>query len=299
MAAHRYWRVYCRMNSGDTNYTGLTEVEMATSAAGADVTSTTFAIGSGTYQAGTASDAFDDDFTGDVVQWTGTGAGKWVGQDFGAANEKDIIEVRIRPNKDAANRTFAEFDIQFSDDNVTWTTLWSASYTAWVIGTTVTFSLPSAVASRHWRLRADTLVSGNTMSCAELEMRLTHGGADQCSGGTASARTTYSGYPASQAFDNNSATLWSGNAGVDDCEWLAYDFGSGVTKDIQQLYFTSRNDASYTQSPTAGWIESSPDGVSWLKRKTFSGLSWSQGSSNTIDVVAPAGGRRRHAALLV
>ena len=134
------------------------------------------------------------------------------------------------------------------------------------------------------------------MSCAEMEMRESAGGADATGSGTASAGSTFSGFPASNAFDNNAASLWSGSGDATDSAWLAYDFGSGVTKDIVQISFTARNDIDYTQSPTAGWIESSTDAINWLPRWTFLGLSWSQGSTNVFTdpgYTPPSTGRRR------
>lgn len=294
MATHRYWRLYCRKTAGATDFVGVTEIEMATSAAGADVTSTAFAIGSGSYQAGTASDAFDNDFTGDVLQWDITELpGVWVGQNFGAGNEKDIVEVRVRPNKDAANRTFGEFDVQFSDDNVTWTTAWSVTKTSgYVVGTTFTFTPPSAAASRYWRVRGENV---SNMSCAEMEMRESAGGADATGSGTPTASSTFDGTTgAAKAFDNSAATLWSSaNVSVLASEWIRYDFGVGVTKDIQEISYQTRNDAFFAQAPASGWVESSADAVNWLPRKYFSGLSWSAGATNLITLVAGAGGRRR------
>jgi hypothetical protein len=297
MAAHRYWRIRQRINAGGTTYSGVTEIEMAETAGGADVTSSTFGFCSLTPQAGTVANAFDNNTT-TRLQVTGTSI-YWVGQDFGAGNEKDIAEVRIWPNTDAANRTFGEFDIEWSDDGATYTTAWSCSYTAWVIVTSVTFTKPSALASRYWRVRADTVGSGNNMSCAECEMRETASGADQTGSGTASARTTFSGSPASNAFDNNSSTLWSGTSGVDDCEWLAYDFGAGVTKAIDEISWTARSDSALFQNPTAGWLESSPDGRSWRTRRTFSGVTWSTlGQTQTI-IAASSGGARRFSSLML
>lgn len=288
MTTHRYWRVYCRLNSGNGSFTGLTEVEMATSAAGADVTSTTFAIGSGSYQAGSVTTAFNNDFTGDVVQWNGTGAGQYVGQDFGAGNEQDIVEVRIRPNKDAANRTFGEIDIQYSDDGSTWTTSWSITQTSWSVGTTQTFNPPSAAAHRYWRIRPLRAFNGNLsgFGIAEVEMRETVGGSDATGSGTASARTAFAGAGAANAFDNSGATIYSHNTAVTESDWLQYDFGSGVTKSIVEVTLLPRADNSWAQAPTTAVVESSTNAISWLERFRFTRMVG--GELYTMRCIAPA-----------
>jgi hypothetical protein len=280
--AHRYWRLLCRKNAGG-GFTGISELELRSTSGGADETGSGTPLGSGSIQAGSLAAVFDNS-TSTGVQWNGTGAGLFIGYDFGAGNDKAIIEINVLPRHDSADRTFAEFDFQYSDDNASWTTAWSGSYTAWVIGTTVTFSQPSAAASRYWRVRGDTLGSGTSMSCAELELRETVGGADATGSGTASASSQFSSQFPSLAFDNSAATFWSGSADVAQCSWLKYDFGVGVTKEIAQISYTARNDAFFTQAPTAGWIECSSDGRAFLSRKYFSALGWSAGASNTVTV---------------
>lgn len=295
MAAHRYWRAYMR-EGGSTN-TLCAEMEMRTTAGGADVTGTGTAMASGeTGPSEQKAYAFDNNVS-TYWQVSGTGAGIWLGYDFGVGNNKDIVEISMQPLSGFSARMMREFDVQYSDDATTWVTAWSCTFTSWTNAAQV-FTKPGGTPSRRWRLRPNTLQNGSsTMSCAEMEMRATSGGADQTGSGTATARTTFGSIPGtndpSKAFDNNTATLWSGNADVAQCGWLAYDFGSGVTKTIQEIMFTARNDLSFTQSPTAGWIESGDDGINWISRWTFSGLSWTQGSSNTFGNSVTTGRRRQ------
>jgi hypothetical protein len=266
VAAHRYWRVYCVANAGDGSYTGVTEIEMATSAAGADATSTTFAIGSGTYQAGTAATAFNNDFTGDVLQWSGAGAGVWVGQDFGSGNSQDIVEVRIRPNKDLASRTFGHFNIQYSDDGATWTTAWVVSYVGWTVGTTFTLSKPTAASAwRYWRLvMANSL--NNIFAIAKMTLATALGGADQTGSGTPIESSNYPSYVAANAFDGSSSTFWNSNSAA-NYEYLGYDFGAGVTKAIIEIGLLPRQNGTFsTQWPQTIDVQGSSDGVSWLSQ---------------------------------
>jgi hypothetical protein len=229
--------------------------------------------------------AFDNN-VGTYWQTASGSAGAWLGYDFGAGNEQTIVEISLQALSGFASRMPREFDVQYSDDASTWSTAWSCSFTSWTNAAQV-FSKPSAVDARYWRLRPDTIQSGGqVMGCAEMEMRATAGGVDQTGSGTAIARTSFSGsFLPANAFDNNVSTEWSGaNAvsGVVQSDWLGYDFGAGATKSIQQIVYTARASGAVNQAPLSGWIESSPDGVNWLSRWTFAGLSWSPGSTNTF-----------------
>lgn len=298
MAAHRYWRIINYRNAGAGNqYTGLTELELRTAIGGADQTGSGTALSAGSIQAGTAANAFDNNNTS-IIQWGGWGQGVWVGYDFGAGNEKDIVEIAILPNKDQANRTFGDFRVQWSDDGVSWTDDWWIIQRSWTIGVWQYFARPSGVASgpaQCWRIRGTT-VPDTTMSCGECEMRESVGGADVTGSGTASADSVYSGSPASNAFDNNNSTLWSGAGTFAQNAWLKYDFGAGNAKNIVEISWRARGDCCNGQNPTAGVVEASPDGVNWLPRWTFSVGSWTIGQTKVFsDSGAAPAARRRQA----
>lgn len=290
MAAHRYWRLRCRLNAGDSGFTGLTEIQMRTVSGGANVATGGTAISTGTIQAGSAAQCFDGNTTTTLIQWSGNGAGGAlsVGYDFGAGNEKDILEIVVWPDKDAAARAFGEFDAQYSDDNVTWTTAWSVTASGWVVGTSKTFTKPSAAAHRYWRIRPFKAFNGGTsgFGIAEVEMKETVGGSDATGSGTASARTTFSGTSAANAFDNSSSTIYSHNTTAFESDWLQYDFGSGVTKTIVEVTLLPRNDISWGQAPTSAYVESSPDAVNFLERFRFTSNAGSPGY--TMRAIAPA-----------
>lgn len=58
-------------------------------------------------------------------------------------------------------------------------------------------------------------------------------------GGTASASTTYPGYPASNAFDENTGTRWSAQIGDTTGSWIKYDFGSSNEKTLGSISLKS------------------------------------------------------------
>ena len=137
MAAHRYWRLFCKRSQGGNNV-GVGELQMRTSIGGTNVatggTPSASSEYSGTY---TAAKAFDGlvNSTGDGNAWAtygGYSAGQplgltadWLKYDFGAGNAKDIQEIVLfSPGTGGlgAQDMVAAFDFQWSDDNVTWTT---------------------------------------------------------------------------------------------------------------------------------------------------------------------------------
>lgn len=138
-----------------------------------------------------------------------------------------------------------------------------------------------AAAHRYWRI--EWVASSDRPAIAEVEMRTTPGGADQCSGGTASASSySYfgSGDPA-YAFDNDLNTRWLSNFGASP-EWLQYDFGSGNDKEIVEIKLTSEAGA-WAGSPTAGRVLYSDDGSSFTEAWTFSTPGWrGNGTSQTF-----------------
>jgi|GEM_PF-1592045 len=85
--------------------------------------------------------------------------------------------------------------------------------------------------------------------------------ADQCSGGTASASSYYSGtFSPAKAVDNNNGTAWAANS--ETSGWWMYDFGSGVTKTIRRLTLRARN-AVPEYTPKDFTIEYSNDGTNF------------------------------------
>jgi hypothetical protein len=131
-------------------------------------------------------------------------------------------------------------------------------------------------AHRFWRVRSpNTAVAGEYMGCTELELRATPSGADETGSGTASASATHSsGFAASKAFDNNGSTFWTTGVNTQPSggHWLQYDFGSGVTKEIQEVSYTARSDA-VREDPLDIYIEWSDDGAHWFEKWSVLGMA--------------------------
>ena len=121
----------------------------------------------------------------------------------------------------------------------------------------------------YWRIHITAAQSGNYVSIDEIEMRATVGGADQCTGGTASADSVYSGtYAASNAFNDvvNTSTPWASSSGFP--HWIKYAFPAPVT--VAEVTIRS-NSAAYggsSEHPRTFTIEWSDENVSWTVART-------------------------------
>ncbi len=120
-------------------------------------------------------------------------------------------------------------------------------------------------AHRYWALLVTYRSSGGTSAAiAELEMRATAGGADQCTGGTPSG-LSHASYPAANAFDNSGSTLWFYGAAVYPGTRLAYEFAAPVT--VTEMHVTLPGAAAPypggTYGPGAVWVQWSDDGTTW------------------------------------
>lgn len=144
-------------------------------------------------------------------------------------------------------------------------------------------------AHRYWALLVTARSgSGNGVGIAEVEMRATTGGADQCVGGTASGTSSFGLVPAN-AFDNNDATIWHNAATGGNPTRLAYDFNSPVT--VVEIFVrnppagatTGLPGATY--GPAACWIQWSDDGSTWYYGGPATDLS-GLGNAGTATITA-------------
>lgn len=285
--AHRYWRISIGTNQTGVGVIAIPELEMYTARFGVNQ-----CVG-GTAAASTAgapaSNAFNK--SGDEGSlWASTGpTNEWLSYDFGSA--KQIVEIGILGRgltiSEPAQMPY-DFDVEYSDDNVSWTTAWTETSITWPRYEFQRFTHPSAPsASRfgsgsyfdaydYWRLAMHT--DSNVCALAEIEMRGDIGTSDQCSGGTPTATTEIGGLEIPYAFDNNTSTFWAATAKYGG---VTYHFPSAVT--VAELALTARNDpAAYVQAPLGVWVQFSTNGTDWTTAWFANGLSWSQGSTNTV-----------------
>lgn len=144
-------------------------------------------------------------------------------------------------------------------------------------------------AHTYWRINASAN-DGDTsfLAIAEVQMHVTIGGADQCTGGTASASSADGTTPASNAFDDSSTTRWSTPSGT-LTGWLAYNFTAGV--DVVE-YSIQAHPSVPARSPSTWSFEYSDDGSSWTPVETREGQTgWTNGQTRTFTVTTTASAR--------
>lgn len=153
-----------------------------------------------------------------------------------------------------------------------------------------TFSLTvTAIEGRYWRLYITGINGGAACGISEVEMFLTSGGANQCTGGTAGASSTWSGSePASEAFDGVKSTggnCWA--SGQDLCmpQWIRYDFGVGTSKAIRQVKVQCRGTVDVGQAPSAFLVQFSSDNSVWTTAWSVSSQTgWTNFQTRTFDM---------------
>lgn len=140
--------------------------------------------------------------------------------------------------------------------------------------------------STKWRINitATDSVSGDGLgspTIAEMEMRGSIGGADLCTGGTASASSDDGSNPAAGAFANNAdGTIWV--AGGLAPQWLEYDFTTAKT--IEQVSITSYYGAD---APLAFDVQYW-DGAAWQTYWSDSTQSWLDNATRVFSHYNPS-----------
>lgn len=125
---------------------------------------------------------------------------------------------------------------------------------------------PTASPHRYWRIWIGTNsdnAGGLVTGASEIELRESVGGADATGSGTASSDSDFAGFSAAGAFANDTETTGWASASSAYPHWIAYDFGSGVTKAIVEVGIYARTAVGGIQGPGAFKIQSSDDGTTW------------------------------------
>lgn len=282
MAAHRYWRLRgLHHNGGSFSGSTLTliiDIEMRDTVGGPDLTTVGQAIGTegfGTGGDGTTEDAlraFDDD---PATFWQGVGAPDaatppWIGQDFGAGNEKEIVEIALTHHASYLTRTWDMIFVEWSDNGVNWTLDWyilKEFPAAQTVARKPTGT--DADPHRYWAVIVERTYGRNTQyaSCSELEF-FQEGKPVPTTGGTPLGKDQYAanaggGYEIAFAFDGNIGTFHT-PVGVGP-SFLGYDWGAGNEKaGINGFGWRARNDTAHMQYPALSRIGYSDDGIGFV-----------------------------------
>jgi hypothetical protein len=268
--AHRYWRIFCSNNNGGGSFTALAEVEFRIG--GTDQTGTGTAYGSNQLSGNEYSKAFDNNST---TAWAASGVtNQYIAYDFGSAIA--IEDVTVMPDLGLVTSAPKDCNVQYSDDNSTWTTAFSFSLYGPVGRASYTFPEPAPVAGFHrlWRLFCiDNNGGGAFITLDEMEMRASAGGADQTANvgtGSTSGRvifsSDFSGNDAYRVFDNvtGTANYWASN-GVTNA-YVGFIFPAAVK--VEEIALTAGKDAP-SRNPKNMTLDYSDDGTTWTTQKTF------------------------------
>lgn len=121
------------------------------------------------------------------------------------------------------------------------------------------FGAPPAVgAHRYWRVYINSVVLSQTPVINEIQFRTTAGTPLSFSGGTAAASSTTGAFVAANATDGNNATYWE-SASVGGGSWWSYDYGSGTTVSVAEVYMVN----STTYGATSFDLQYSDDNSTW------------------------------------
>lgn len=143
---------------------------------------------------------------------------------------------------------------------------------------------------RYWRVHILRNGGGSNVSMSNIELRETPGGADATvPGGAASASSVYGPYVAANAVDDAASTSWTSNGAPP--QWFQYDFGVGVSKEINEIAITSRPDGYVNETPVEVQLRFSDDGIAWTGWKWLvAPASWTSVSQTQVLVNrTPAG----------
>lgn len=134
--------------------------------------------------------------------------------------------------------------------------------------------------STRWRINFSASTTGY-LYIAEIEMAISPGGSDQCIGGTATSSTNTTPYYPTNAFDDNTSTIWlNGTVLSTAAQWLEYQFITAV--DIVEY----RIQVLTSDFPTA-WTFEYYNGSTWIIVDTRSGIGgWSANEKRTYSVIA-------------
>jgi len=140
---HRYWRLY--LTAGGNVVFGIAEVQFRTTPgtpllfSGGTAIASSYYQSSSTYQPSNAADNNPSTLWASAT----TNSGEFWGYDYGSGNALAIQEFTITARNDSNySQAPTSFQLQYSDDNTTWTAAYFGTSGAWSSGQTQVFTVP-------------------------------------------------------------------------------------------------------------------------------------------------------------
>ena len=250
--SHRAWRLLANANTSSGGW-AVPELEFQISIpVGTTVSNASQAISGGDYNSTqAATDAFNGNF-GDVTganttYWASVQSGAaiinaaYIGQDFGVGNAYAISEVLFY-GAGAAGGTPTSMALQYADTAGAYTTAVTVAPNT-NAGAVTAIAVPTSAGShRFWRLIALAAApAGVYFYAGQIQMQIAGTLATVSNAAQAIVDSTYSGQPASNAFDFNTATWWQNGLTANQLSvaYIGQDFGSGNAYPISQILLTN------------------------------------------------------------
>lgn len=264
--AHRYWRINGISVSGG-NFE-LSELRLFDGSV--DLTNITYTSSS------VPTLALANLFDGSLAtrcQWSqavANDAAFWIKADFKVPRAIDVIKMG---GFDTANRYPSQFDLQWSDDDSSWTTQASVTGLTYPGNNTLSGAIDvdgggTVTAHRYWRLR-NFNVTGVVLEISELQFFV---GSDQALTTVSASNATSSG-SLPELVDGSLSTFarWSDVTAEGAGFFIKFDFVQGQAE-VDRLKLGAYTDS--THYPSQLTVQWSDDNSAWTTAGSLSGLTY-------------------------
>lgn len=275
------WRILIINLQGGLGHSNvaIAEMEMHSSIGGTDQCTGGTATASGNIGGGFEADkAFDDNA---ATMWnSGTPVGAWLQYEFASA--KTIAEYSIKARESFLNDSPVAWQIEYWDGAAWQGVDLVLSEAAWSASEVRTYAVLAA--KKAWWIKLGEVQGGvghGNGAIAEMQMRTSPGGSDECTGGAADATDNIgSGFEADKAFDNDAATMW--NVATPIGKILKYEFAAA--KDIVEYTIQAR--ASFLADSPVTWTLNYFDGTQFqIAHSVVDEPDWAGGETRTYSMV--------------
>jgi hypothetical protein len=143
------------------------------------------------------------------------------------------------------------------------------------------------MSATYWRVYVTANNGNDYLQLAEVQMRATVGGADQCTGGTASAINYFSSNVPGRAFDDDPNTHWLSEGDIHPGPdwWIQYQFGSAV--DVAELVLKHWSGGVTSRMPKDFQLQYSNDLEAWTTAGSWTDQTgWTAGEERAFVVSA-------------
>ena len=271
---------------------------MATTIGGSTVCSGGTAFAGNTLPGFPASNAFNGS-TSDFYSSNSGSANtinNYLGYDFGAGNDKDIVDFRLYQYSSFESDMPGWAIVQYSDDDITYTNAWGIHYYGGAFGYTGAENLIASQSGgyKYYKLNFPAPQSGNQIVLQEISIvnaiAIGAGFAWNATAVTADSDNGNYYNEAPAAVDGGQAEWISANAA--GAHWWKGYYGPDAPR-ATQIALRSSFAGSYTSAPASMDVMGSNDDVTYTTIASFSCATWTTNNQvQTFDLPAQVGGHQ-------